>query len=147
MSALSRVPHRGWNLMGDFDELVNGFISPSQANSTSTGTLMPAMDIVESNDSYIVKTDLPGIKKEDLQISVKDKLLTIEAESSEEKTEKEGEKVIKIERRSGKYCRSLRLGNSVDESKIAAQISDGVLTLTLPKAQEATSRQIEIKAD
>ena len=62
-------------------------------------------------------------------------------------TEKEGEKVIKIERRSGKYCRSLRLGNSVDESKIAAQISDGVLTLTLPKAQEATSRQIEIKAD
>jgi HSP20 family protein len=133
--------------MGDFDELVNGFISPSQANLTSNGTLMPAMDIVESNDSYIVKTDLPGIKKEDLQISVKDKLLTIEAESSEEKTEKEGEKIIKIERRSGKYCRSLRLGNSVDESKIAAQISDGVLTLTLPKAQEATSRQIEIKAD
>ena len=132
--------------MGDFDELVNGFMSPSQAVSSSSGTLVPAMDIVENNDSYVVKTDLPGITKEDLKINVKDKLLIIEAESSEEKTEKEGEKVIKIERRSGKFCRSLRLGNSVDESAIEAKISDGVLTLTLPKAQEATSRQIEITA-
>ena len=144
MSALSRAPHRGWSLMGDFDELVNGFTSPSQVSSAHAATLMPAMDIVENKDGYVVKTDLPGIKKEDLQISVKDKLLTIEAESAEQKTEKEGEKVIKIERRSGKYCRSLRLGNSVDESAIIAQISDGVLTLTLPKAQEATSRQIDV---
>ena len=107
MNALTRVPHRGWNLMGDFDGLVNGFLSPVRRIDTNQGQVIPAMDIVENEEGYVVKTDLPGIKKEDLNVTVKDNLLIIEAESASEEVEKEGESVIKLERRSGKYQRSL----------------------------------------
>ena len=144
MNALTRVPHRGWNLMGDFDDLVNGFFSPVRYAENADRSYVPAMDIVENENAYEVRTDLPGISKEDLSVSVKDDVLTIEASSKVENVEKEGEKVIRSERRSGKYVRSLRLGKSVDASNISADYTDGVLKLTLPKAVEASSRQIEV---
>ena len=144
MNALTRAPYRGWNLMGDFDHFFNGLVAPVRRNDTNQDRSLPAMDIVENEQGYIVKTDLPGIKKEDLNVTVKDNLLTIEAASSSEEVEKEGESVIKIERRSGNYQRSLRLGNAIDESAIKAQYVDGVLTLTLPRAEAATSRKIDV---
>ena len=144
MNALTRAPHRGWNLMGDFDGLVNGILSPVRRIDTNQGRVIPAMDIVENEEGYVVKTDLPGIKKEDLNVTVKDNLLIIEAGSSSEEVEKEGESVIKLERRSGKYQRSLRLGKSINESAIKAQYVDGVLTLTLPRAEAEKSRKIEV---
>ena len=130
--------------MGDFDGLVNGFLSPVRRIDTNQGQVIPAMDIVENEEGYVVKTDLPGIKKEDLNVTVKDNLLIIEAGPSSEEVEKEGESVIKLERRSGKYQRSLRLGKSINESAIKAQYVDGVLTLTLPRAEAEKSRKIEV---
>jgi HSP20 family protein len=130
--------------MGDFDGLVNGFLSPVRRIDTNQGQVIPAMDIVENEEGYVVKADLPGIKKEDLNVTVKDNLLIIEAGSSSEEVEKEGESVIKLERRSGKYQRSLRLGKSINESAIKAQYVDGVLTLTLPRAEAEKSRKIEV---
>lgn len=144
MNALTRVPHRGWNLLGDFDDLVNGFFTPVRNTETASRSLIPAMDIVETETGYDVTTDLPGVKKDDLSVSVKDDVLTIEASSSSKEAEKEGEKVIKLERHSGRYVRTLRLGKSVDDSKISAEYVDGVLKLTLPKAEQATSRQIDV---
>jgi HSP20 family protein len=130
--------------MGDFDQFFNGFSTPVRRIDSNQGRTIPAMDIVENEEGYVVKTDLPGIKKEDLNVTVKDNLLTIEATSSSEEVEKEGESVIKIERRPGNYQRSLRLGNAIDESAIEAQYVDGVLTLTLPRAEAATSRKIDV---
>jgi HSP20 family protein len=130
--------------MGDFDGLVNGFLSPVRRIDTNQGQVIPAMDIVENEEGYVVKADLPGIKKEDLNVTVKDNLLNIEAGSSSEEVEKEGESVIKLERRSGKYQRSLRLGKTINESAIKAQYVDGVLTLTLPRAEAEKSRKIEV---
>ena len=144
MNALTRSPYRGLDLVGEFDQLLNGFFSPTRHNHVSQGKLIPALDIVENEDSYTVRADLPGVNKEDLSVSVKDKLLTIEASSKQENVEKEGETVIKLERRSGSYCRTLKLGNSVDQGKISAQYTDGVLTLVLPKAEQEVSRKIEV---
>ena len=147
MNALTRLPSRGWNLSGDFDDLVNGFFSPiSRVNRVDTGVshLVPAMDIVETESGYVVKTDLPGISKEDLSVSVNDNLLTIEAHRVSDNVEKEGESVIKLERRSGKYYRSLKLGKAVDASLISAEYKDGVLTLKLPRSEQQESQKIDV---
>ena len=144
MNALSRVPYTGWDLLGEFDHLVNGFFGPTRAGEPINHQLSPAMDIVENETDYVVTTDLPGVKKENLNVNIKDGVLTIEAESNRAEVEKEGEKVIKVERRSGKYRRTLKLGNTIDDSKISADYVDGVLTLKLPKVEEVPSRQIEV---
>ena len=144
MNALTRMPNRNWGLFNDFDDIVNGFFAPVRAARSDESRLVPAMDIVENEENYEIRTDLPGVKKEDLSVSVKDNVLTIEAQSKREDVEKEGDKVIKLERRSGNYLRTLRLGNAVDEGKISAQYTDGVLKLVLPKVESATNRQIDV---
>lgn len=151
MNTLNRLPYRGWNLLGDFDDIVNGLLTPTRQNTTDADrTLMPAMDIKESETGYEVRADLPGVDKDKLSVSVKDKLLTIEAETSNEsvndddKNDSNGISVIKLERRTGKYLRTLKLGNAVDELKISAEYSDGVLKLVLPKATKAESRKIDV---
>lgn len=147
MNALTRMPQRGWDLLGDFDHIVNGFFDPVRATNlrnTSPSPWVPALDIVETTASYEILVDLPGVNKEDLNISVKEDVLTIEANTVTNSDVKEGETVIKSERRSGHYLRTLRLGKAVDESKIAAEYANGVLKLTLPKAEEAVSRVISV---
>jgi HSP20 family protein len=144
MNALTRVPHRGWNLLGDFDGLANGFFAPVGYVENPERSFVPAIDIVENENAYEVRANLPGVKKGDLSVSVKDDVLTIEAKSSSEDVEKEGERVIKLERRSGNYLRTLRLGKAVDSGQISADYTDGVLKLTLPKAEDAVSRQIDV---
>ena len=148
MNALNRVPSRNWGLFDEFDNLVNGFFPPVRnaavtRNGTDERHLIPAMDIVETEKSYVVTTDLPGVNKENLKVNIKDNTLTIEAETSTRDVEKE-DKAIKVERRSGKYYRTLRVGNAVNASQISAEYTDGVLTLTLPKAEESVSREIDI---
>ena len=147
MNALSRMPQRSWDLLGDFDHVVNGFFDPVRATTSrnaTTSTLLPPLDIVETTTAYEILVDLPGVNKEDLNVSVKEDVLSIEANTVNSSEVKEGETVIKSERRTGKYLRTLRLGKAVDESKIAAEYANGVLKLTLPKAEEAVSRKITV---
>ncbi len=144
MNTVTRVPYRSWNLRADFDDLINGNFASAKPVSSREHARIPAMDIVETDQGYEVKTDLPGVKKEDLSVSVKEDVLTIEARSSGRSEGKEGVKVIQQERHAGRYVRTLRLGKSIDEAGIAAEYADGVLKLTLPKAEKATSRQIDV---
>lgn len=105
-----------------------------------------AVDIKENDESYTVKADFPGVKKDDINVSVDNNVLTISAEHKDEAEEKDKGKVIRQERRYGKYSRSFNLGKNINESKIKAEFDNGVLTLNIPKEDVApASKQIPIK--
>ena len=87
---------------------------------------------------------MPGIAKEDLDVSIRDGVLTIKAESRKESTEKTDGRVVRQERRVGRFARSLQLTDVVDDAKIHAAYEDGLLNLVLPKKEAATPRKIEV---
>lgn len=136
----------GWDLFGDFDDVVNQmFRSPAYREGDRDRSLAPAIDVTENDHSYVVRAELPGVKKDDLDVTINDGVLTINAETRYEHDEKEKGRVIRQERRYGKYVRSMRLGGDVDESKVSADYTDGILTLTLPKSEEVKPKKIDVK--
>ena len=143
MFSLTRVPHRGLNLLGDFDGLFGGLVAPG---AESGNRFLPPLDIVETDDGYEVRADLPGIDKDNLSVQVEDNTLIIEAESQNESAEQDRDKVIKRERFAGKYRRALRINDAVavDKGAIRASYHDGVLTVQLPRAAKAESNKIAV---
>jgi len=105
---------------------------------------LPALDIAERDDAVVVKADLPGIKPEEIEITVEDNVLTISGEKKES-TETQEENYYHCERRHGRFRRDIPLPRSVDPEKIDASCQDGVLTVTLPKRQEAKPKRITVK--
>jgi HSP20 family protein len=97
------------------------------------------MDLKEDDKAYTVHAEIPGMKKEDIQVSIDGNRVSISAETKTEKEEKKGEKVLRSERYYGKVARSFTLANDVDEAKAKAKYADGVLELTLPKKEGATT--------
>jgi len=106
---------------------------------------VPPTNIAEFDDHYLVTVDLPGLKKDDIKITLEDKTLTISGEKKFENEEKK-DSYHRIERGYGQFERSFILPTSTKAEKIDAKYNDGVLALTLPKAEEAKMRTIEIKA-
>ena len=104
----------------------------------------PAVDIYEDNDKYVVKVELPGIKNEDIDVSLDDNTLTISGERKQEEEKKEGD-TYRSERYFGRFQRSVTLPARVDANNIEAIYKDGVLTITVPKTEEAKPKQIEVK--
>lgn len=105
-----------------------------------------AVDIKETDDNYTVKADFPGVDKKDIEVTVDNNVLTIAAEHKDEAEEKEGGRIIRQERRFGRYSRSFNLGKNIDEGKIKADFDNGVLTLVIPKGDVAPAKkQIQIK--
>lgn len=107
---------------------------------------LPAVDIKETETEYQVVADLPGVSKEDLELSVKDNILSIGAsaeKNSEETDENEG-RVIRRERFRGRFARTFKLGDAVDSENIQANYKDGVLSVIVPKKESTLSRKIEI---
>lgn len=139
-------PLARWGFLGDdLDRVFDGFVRPlGWVEEAEAEDLVPAMDIREREDEYVVRTDLPGIKKEDIQITLENGVLTIAAETKSEKETKEDGQVLRQERRYGKYVRSLRMGTQVDGNRLKASYKDGVLELILPKAEEAKPRKITV---
>jgi HSP20 family protein len=105
---------------------------------------VPALDIVEKENEIVVNAELPGTKKEDIKITFENNILTL---SSEQKPSEVSEKetVLLKEIRNSGFNRSVKFGFGVDAAKISAEMSNGVLTITLPKAEEAKPKQIEVK--
>jgi HSP20 family protein len=119
---------------------------PTLSESQIGTFFSPRVDIRDLEDHYEITAELPGVSREDIQVHVKDGVLTLEAETRhEEKEEKEG-RVIRQERRYGKFLRSFNLGSDVEESDIKASFKDGVLTLEAPKLveKEVERRRIEV---
>jgi HSP20 family protein len=104
----------------------------------------PAVDISEHDDEYLVKVELPGVNKEDVKITLESNILTIRGEKKQEK-ETKNENYHRVERNYGSFQRSFTLPTVVKSDKIDAVYKDGVLSISLPKAEEAKPKQIEVK--
>lgn len=104
----------------------------------------PAVDMVEGEKEFVITAELPGVKKEDVKISLQDNKLVISGEMKEDKDVQEKNYYL-MERARGKFSRSFTLPSNVDSSKTDAKYENGVLKLTLPKSQAALPREIEIK--
>lgn len=104
------------------------------------------VDLTENNEAFILKADLPGVKKEDIQVTFKDGLLTIEVESKKEQETKDGEKVWRMERSFSRKTRSFNFDHKVNEENIKANYEQGVLTLELSKKEvNETKKLIQIE--
>lgn len=102
------------------------------------------LDVAETEAAYVVSAELPGVKKEDIQVAIDGAQVTLSAEVKREKEATEGNRLIHVERAYGKASRSFTLPQELDEAKAEARFRDGVLELTLPKKAAASRRQIEI---
>ncbi|MCR4302816.1 MAG: Hsp20/alpha crystallin family protein [Gallionella sp.] len=102
------------------------------------------MDVKEANGDYKIKAEIPGVKKGDIHVTVDGNRVSISAEIKQEKEEKEGERVIRCERSYGMASRTFSLADEVDQSKIQAKYTDGVLELTLPKKPGSMRKEISI---
>lgn len=103
------------------------------------------MDVKERNGNYIVRAEIPGVKKEDIKVDIEGDTVSISAEVKQEKEQKEDDRVIRSERYYGNVYRSFSLGQDVDEKAANAKYTDGVLELTLPKKAGARSKQIAVQ--
>ncbi len=122
--------------------LQESFIRPASPLFQDGSAVLP-LDVSETGDAFVIKATVPGLKPEDVQINVHGDTLAIRGESRSEE-EKDGERWHLRERRYGAFQRSLTLGTPVEADKAEASYEHGVLTLTLPKAEEAKPRQIKI---
>jgi HSP20 family protein len=134
----------GWGFLGDVDNILNGFLRAPMTSSLNTSVHFPAIDISETDSAYLVKADMPGMRKQDFDITVSDGVLTINAEHAEETNEKDNGRLIRQERSYGKFSRSLRIGSDVDDKKVTAKYQEGILNLTLPKEAKAQARQVQV---
>jgi len=136
-------PGLAWPTLGRLaglqDELDRLFESPM------TGWA-PALDVHEDKDNFTVKIEVPGLKRDDINVSLQDGALVISGERSEEKIS-EGTEVHRQERFYGKFQRALTLPTPVAADKVKAAYKDGVLTVTLPKAEEAKPKQIDVSVN
>ncbi len=129
------------------EEFVRSFFpGESLEASFARGAWEPTVDISETNDNYVINADLPGLSKEDVKVSYKDGILSIQGEKKQEKEEK-GKTYHRVERSYGTFERSFRLPARVQIEKVDAKFKDGVLNLTLPKAEEVRPKEIPIKVN
>jgi HSP20 family protein len=128
------------------DELFRGFFVRPVDYGFGAGAEAPEMrvDVKEDNGAYQVHAELPGIRKDDIHVSIDGPVVSISAERKQEKEVKNGERVLRTERYFGKVSRSFQLGQEVDETNAIAKFNDGVLELTLPKKAAAQAKRLTI---
>ena len=133
-------------VFGDsFENAFRRFFSPTVFEAEAPQLKM-RIDVTENDQGYAVKADIPGVKKEDINVSVDGNVVRIDAETKTEKeTRGDGEKVLRSERYYGSISRAFSLDQDIDASKVEAKYADGVLSLQLPKKVQAESRKIAIQ--
>jgi HSP20 family protein len=109
-----------------------------------TGTIVPELDVSETETAIEVRMDVPGVTAKDIDIQINGNVLTVTGERKEEKEEK-GKTFHRVERRYGNFSRSVTLPCTVVESEVAAEYRDGVLTVKLPKSEESKAHKIKVK--
>jgi HSP20 family protein len=135
-----------WPTLGrltDLREEIDRLFEAPLARTSEFLGWTPAFDVFEEKDNFIVKAELPGMKKEDINVSLHDGSLIISGERQNE-THSEGTEVYRAERYFGKFQRAVTLPATVAADKVKAQYKDGVLTVTLPKSEEAKPKQIAV---
>jgi HSP20 family protein len=132
-----------FNMHREIDRLLDR-LAGDVTDDGKTSTWLPVVDVLERDDAFEVRAELPGIKKEDVKITLRDDILTIRGEKKQE-SEKKEQNYHRVERSYGSFQRSFALPASVQGDKIDATYHDGVLTVVLPKSEEAKPRDIEVK--
>jgi HSP20 family protein len=129
------------SLRNDLDRLFD--LSWSGRDSGLFSGWSPALDVFDEKDHFVVNAELPGMKKEEIELSFQDGMLSISGERKQSTEKTEGE-TYRSERYFGKFQRSVTLPTAVDSSKISASYKDGVLSVTLPKSEAAKPKQIQV---
>jgi HSP20 family protein len=129
------------------DDIFKGFLVRPVGYSNGNGEALPRVkvDVAEKNGAYVVTAELPGVKKDDIQVTIDGAEVTLTAEVKREKEVTQDERVLHAERTFGKVTRSFTLPQEVDEAKAEARFRDGVLELTLPKKAAAQRKQVTIQ--
>jgi HSP20 family protein len=131
-------------LQDEIGELASSFFGDI-AEPWPRGMLVPSLDVSETNGEVEARLDLPGIKPEEIDIQLSDNTLTVSGQRKEEKEEK-GKTYHRMERRQGSFSRTVLLPCSVNEDKVSAQYKDGVLSIKMPKTEEAKARKIKVQS-
>jgi HSP20 family protein len=122
-----------------FDEFTGGF----REGDEGMARLVPAADLIENKDNFVVTAELPGIRKEDIKVTVQNNMLIISGEKKKE-TENKGDTWHRVERSYGSFNRTFDLPALIDANKINAEFKDGILRVHLPKVEEAKPKEIAI---
>ena len=129
----------------NFESTLRRFFAP-MALDTDTTALKMRVDVTEQDNAYLVKADIPGVKKEDINVRIDGNIVQIDAEVKREKeTKGDGGKVLRSERYYGTVSRTFSLADDVDEGKADAKYADGVLTLQLPKKTTTAARKLTVQ--
>jgi HSP20 family protein len=135
---LEDVSHRLNSLFGKLPAR-----SESGADMLAVADWMPTVDISETDAGYLIKAEIPEVKKEDVKVNIQDGMLTISGERHQEKEEK-SQKFHRIERSYGSFSRSFRMPDDADESTVNAEFKDGMLNVTLPKSKKAETQSVSV---
>jgi HSP20 family protein len=128
-----------------FDSLFRGFLARPVSFNVSDETAPIRVDVTENDNAYTLRAEIPGVKKDDIQITIDGDTVAINAEVKSQKDIREGDRVLRTERYYGKVHRAFALGQPVDEASATAKYADGVLELTLPKKPEAQAKRVTIQ--
>ena len=133
----------------DMSERLNRVFSRPSVRNTGKENLtvadwMPTVDISETEGEYLIKAELPEVRKEDVKVTVENGVLTLQGERRHEKDEK-GKRFHRVERSYGSFVRSFSLPESVDDGAVKAEYKDGVLNLHLPKSEKVKPKAIDVK--
>lgn len=126
-----------------FVRLMDTFFNGETTQELSNRTWSPAVDIRETEDAFLVHAELPGLSKDDINITLENNILKLTGERRFEKDVKE-EEFHRVERAYGTFTRAFSLPSRVDSDQVQAKFKDGVLTVTVPKVEEAKPRRIDI---
>ncbi|HSI21388.1 MAG TPA: Hsp20/alpha crystallin family protein [Methylophilaceae bacterium] len=143
MANLTRFDPFQVTALDPFEDVFKGFFRPAR-HLEEQHPLQLKMDIREDDKNYTVHAEIPGVKKEDIQVTIDGNQVSISAEVKQEKEVKEGEKLLHSERYYGTITRSFALSSDIDDSASQAKYHDGVLELVLPKKATSTSRKLTI---
>lgn len=127
------------------DEFLKSLMVPNTQAKMDAGAPSVSVDVVEKENAYIVQADLPGVRKEDIAVSIDGLQLTISAERKNEKSIAETDKVLRTERQYGKTTRTFQFEHELDESQSSARFNDGVLELVLPKKIQSSAKRLTIE--
>jgi HSP20 family protein len=130
------------SLQGDMNRLFDHFFEGRSTNGSSR-RWMPAMDLVETDDHLVLRGDLPGLTEDDIEIEIKDNVLTVSGERRA-KDEEKGEGYHRVERAFGRFSRSLTVPQGIDAGQVEAQFENGVLEVRIPKPAEAEPTRVQI---
>jgi len=146
---MALVKWDAWREMEDlFDRYVKttGIARAGSFEPMATGDWSPRVDISETEGEFVVKAELPEVKKEDLHVTVENGVMSLRGERKQEK-EETGKKFHRVERYYGSFCRSFTLPENVNQAGVKASFNDGVLTVQLPKSAETKPKSVEVAVE